>query len=627
MAAFMLRVIFILETKATPAFSTLLGDALSYYTWAEEIANGNILGDKIFYQAPLYPYFLAVLIKTVGSDIFWIRILQAALSAISCVILAISGENLFSKRIGVIAGFFLALYPPAIFFSYMIQKATLSIFFLTLMLLFSSLVIIQKQHIKWWYLLGCSLGGLSLLRENTLIFIPVYLIWFFFHFNKESKINVFMRTFFFTAGIATFLIPVAARNFYVGGDFVLTTSQFGSNLYIGNSEKSDGFYKPLRPSRGNYKFESLDARELAEEASGRTLSPEEISEFWFKKTLDYIKSNPVKWIRLLFKKLWLTVNRIEIMDSESQYAFENWSFVLKILKYFHFGVVFPIAMLGIIISFFEKERIWLLYFLLTSLTLSIALFFIFARYRLPLIPILFLFSAIAVYHLWQLIRQKKYKHLIAPLAIMVLFAIPCNIGHTSTSQMVSHTLFNIGKYIKYHGNIQDAVSYFQDAINYYGDYADAHYELGRISKDQGGLDTAFFHFRKTIDIAPDFADAQNEMGLIFLQQGKFQEATFCLLSAVNNNPDHPAANFNLGTVYYDRRKYPDAIRHFNKTITIDPDNADAHYGLGISYAALGNLEQAVYYLRKAIKIQPDYPQAAYQLNAILKTMESSQTGK
>ena len=37
----------------------MMGDAQSYHAWAQEIAAGNWIGDDVFYQAPLYPYFFA----------------------------------------------------------------------------------------------------------------------------------------------------------------------------------------------------------------------------------------------------------------------------------------------------------------------------------------------------------------------------------------------------------------------------------------------------------------------------------------------------------------------------------------------------------------------------------------
>ena len=72
------------------------------------------------------------------------------------------------------------------------------------------------------------------------------------------------------AGLAVVLLPVAARNYSVGGGLYLTTSQFGSNLYIGNNPTADGTYASIRFGRGAPEFERIDATEVAEEAVGHS---------------------------------------------------------------------------------------------------------------------------------------------------------------------------------------------------------------------------------------------------------------------------------------------------------------------------------------------------------------------
>ena len=59
--------------------------------------------------------------------------------------------------------------------------------------------------------------------------------------------------------------PVALRNGAVGGEYLLTTSQGGSNFYIGNNEHANGMYAPLRFGRGDARFERDDAAAIAEQ--------------------------------------------------------------------------------------------------------------------------------------------------------------------------------------------------------------------------------------------------------------------------------------------------------------------------------------------------------------------------
>src|ERR1051325_11177077 len=71
--ALSVRLIFLTQIKDDPVATVLMVDARTYDRWAQQIAEGNWLGDRIFYQAPLYPYFLAANYKLFGHSLFAVR--------------------------------------------------------------------------------------------------------------------------------------------------------------------------------------------------------------------------------------------------------------------------------------------------------------------------------------------------------------------------------------------------------------------------------------------------------------------------------------------------------------------------------------------------------------------------
>ncbi|MCH9033803.1 MAG: hypothetical protein IID42_04790 [Planctomycetes bacterium] len=50
-------------------WGVLQGDAEAYYEWASRIISGEWLGGEGFYQAPLYPYSLAIIRSVLGDGI------------------------------------------------------------------------------------------------------------------------------------------------------------------------------------------------------------------------------------------------------------------------------------------------------------------------------------------------------------------------------------------------------------------------------------------------------------------------------------------------------------------------------------------------------------------------------
>ena len=82
--ALFLRLIYLWQIAAIPLFENLAGDGRAYDEWAQRIAAGDWLGKEVFYQAPLYPYFLGILQSVLKHDLWSIRLIQITLGAISC---------------------------------------------------------------------------------------------------------------------------------------------------------------------------------------------------------------------------------------------------------------------------------------------------------------------------------------------------------------------------------------------------------------------------------------------------------------------------------------------------------------------------------------------------------------
>src|SRR5690349_22963550 len=125
LAALTVRLVHLFQIRRAPFFALLMGDARSYHTWAQQIAAGDWIGSGIFYQAPLYPYFLGLVYTLSGDTPTMVRLWQAVIGSCACVLLGYAGCRLFSRTAGIAAGLMLAFYAPAIFFDGLIQKSVL----------------------------------------------------------------------------------------------------------------------------------------------------------------------------------------------------------------------------------------------------------------------------------------------------------------------------------------------------------------------------------------------------------------------------------------------------------------------------------------------------------------------
>ena len=568
--ALAIRLVYLYEISDQPIVTILLGDAESYDAWAQEIVLKGWVGDRTFYQAPFYPYFLA-LVYTIGArDFILVRLVQIVIGSASCVLLASAGTRLFNKQTGLVAGCLLALYAPAVFFDLLVQKAVLGMFFMCLLLFLLSRTTGQPGNQRQpgiWVMIGACLACFALVRENALILIPAVGVWMIIIFHSDGWRRILVKGLFLGIGLCLVFLPVTLRNHVVGGEFVLTTSQLGPNFYIGNSRAATGFYEPLVEGHSDWKFERSDAKALAEAALGQELTPNQISDYWLDKAIKDIRDNPLDWFRLMGKKFLMAWNATEISDSESIYAHYRFSGLLHLLgQVFQFGILLPIAILGICLGWPNRRHVWGLVWLWLCFAGSVALFFIFARYRHPMTAIMLLFAAAGLTWTFHLLAGKRFRPLVIGVLTAIPFAVCANWPLVSRAKMEAPTHFNIG------------------------------YELEQRSE----LDAAKQAYLLSVAIDSNTL-AYNNLGMVAMKQGQPEDAIPYFSAAVKTKPDNWNARINLGIALSQMGRKAEAIEQYREVVRNEPDyNPSLYYNIACYYAVAGQLIRGMEWLEKAV---------------------------
>ncbi len=633
--AFFLRIIYLLQIQSIPLFYHLAGDGRTYDEWAQRIAAGDWLGQGVFYQAPLYPYFLAVVQSLFGHNLWLIRLLQILLGSLACAVVFLIGQKLFSRPSGIAAGLLLAGYAPAIFFDALIEKSVLD--FVLLVALLYLLTVPKDAQPRKWLGAGAALGLLGLSRENALILAPVVAFWIVLA-RPEQRLSLRGRWLgLFAGGLLLVLLPVGLRNLAVGGEFQLTTSQFGPNFFIGNNPFADGTYGSVRRVIGEVQLEGPDAKRLAERAVGHGLRPGEISNYWFKQALGYITSEPAQWLKLMGLK-WLRIwNAREIEDSDDFYIYQNFSSLLALLAVVdHFGVLAPLAALGALITWCRWRELWLFYAMILALAASVAIFYVFGRYRFPLVPLLALFAGAGAVRTCSLVRERAWKSLapagtvfIAAAAIvnwpLVDYKGPGAAGYNNLSNAyakqgrldeaiqtalkavevepnygVAH--FNLGNLYVRRGQFDAARRHFEKALEVYPNYAEAHSNYGQLLAERGELDSGIKHFRKAIELNPGLGRAHLNLGVALAKKGDLDQAARALAQAARMAPDSSEATYYLGSLYAAQSRYREAIDAFRQTLLVRPDFIPAHQALAELLNLQGRKEEAMKHYQEAVKL-------------------------
>jgi tetratricopeptide (TPR) repeat protein len=560
-AALALRLVYLFQIHGSEFFRFPVGDGQSYEDWAQAISR-DVVGHEVFYQAPLYPYLLAGLYGVFGHGALVARVAQAVLGAAACALVADAGRRFFSRGVGLGAGLVLAVYGPALFFGGIIQKACLDLF-LTSALLWAVARVAPDvpggAPTRGRLLLaGAVLGALALTRENALALVGVLGAWLAWAVATDPSPNplpasagrglrksaVVVLPFF--CGVLLLLGPVAARNLALGGAPLPTTSQFGVNFYLGNHEGADGLYEPLRPGHGSFAMERADAIELAEQASGRELAPGEVAAYWLGLSRAWIAAHPGEWLRLLGRKWMLLWNDREIPDSDEPLVYEDASPLLRAAStVFSFGTLLPFALVGVVVTRPARRRLLVLYLVLGAFSLSAALFVAFARYRVPLIPVLALFASAGVGELAARVRARRWRALAAPAALVLVGTL---VARRPVETEASPR-------------------------------ATAHHNLAVSLEARGEPARAVAEYRRALLAAPDFVPAHVNLAAALARAGALPEAAAHARAALRLAPDDAAAHTILANALLEQHHLDEAEPHFREALRIDPGLSDARAGL------------------------------------------------
>lgn len=629
--ALALRLWYLYELSDTPLLSVLIGDAREYDAWAQRIVGGEWLGKTVFYQTPLYPYLMATVYAVAGHSAFAIRVVQALLGAVSCGLLAIAGRRFFSPLAGIVAGALLAVYPPAIFFDGLLQKSSLDIVLVALLLV-ALAEFQQKPRWSWLIGAGATLAAFALNRENARVLYPVVVFWLVAGFRDVSVRQRLGWAAVLTASMAMTLLPVALRNLAVGGEFLLSTSQLGPNLYIGNHAGASGSYEPLVPGHGNASFERDDAIRLAEDANGRKLTAGEVSDYWFGKAADFARATPGAWLALFGRKLLMLVNAREVVDTESIGAYAEYSRLLAATRWFHFGIILPLAAAGAWLARRQWRRHVVLYASSSSLGIATALFYVVARYRHPLVPFVLLFAgygvAVAVTRLvgWRKNRVRAEQPVegaasaslartLGPgAAVAVVVAAIANVPMTVVAD---ETFLNVGEALVQAGRTADSLPLLRRAAALAPDDAPTQFNLGVALSRTGDTQGALDQFRKAVQLRPDNAEAQSSLALTMLETGKAQGAVEHFRIAARLNPRDPKTRFNLAGALVRTGRTGDAVSEYEAAVSLRPAYPEAQTNLALALRTSGNDRAALPHLLEASRLQPNSAIIRFNLAEVL----------
>ena len=604
MFALVLRLLYLKQMTATPLFHGLVVDAEKFDGLALKILGGDFTHKEFIYLNPLYPFCLTLIYFIGGHNQFSVLCTQAVIDSLSCILIYYCASTLFNKAVGLIAAITYACYGLAIFYTGTLLAPTLVIF-LSLAFI-ASLLPGEKRKPSAFFISGILLGLVVAARPNVILFLFFLPLWFFTALKSKLGIRSSIRRLsLFLVGFLAVMSLITMRNYSIEKSFSPFSVQGGINFYIGNNPEATGtFMTPHGLSSSPIEQVKTSIR-YAEKELGETLTPSQASRYWLSQGLTFITNNPLHAFSLYMKKCAFLFRKEEL-PLNIDYSLSRTFLPIFRLPFITFGIIAPFALLGIILSLKRKTGLLLVLFFMVSLVLSVTIFFVTARYRMPIVPFLIICSSYALYSLGEMLRAKETKGVTIYGTVLIVSFIGINYDFPFfTRPLPAKHYSNLGMVYSRQGKPDEALAVLKRALSIDPYCFEAHFTLGNVYREQGAFNEAIDCYKKTLQINPDFAEAHNNLGMTYGKKGLLDEAIAEFNRALTINPTLVDAHYNRGTAYGKQGTLEKALSDFKKELVIHPDNANAHFNLGMVYLKKGMQDKAIAEFKRAITIDPD----------------------
>lgn len=578
----LLRLVHWGSMSGQPWFNHLGLDAKYYDEWAQRILKEGLQGKAPFFMGPLYPYLLALIYKVAGRSLDAVRAFQIILSVASIGLLFILARRFAGSTVAMIAACAAAVYGPIIYYSTSILFDAALPIALSLAMLLCLHEAAQKRSLRYAFAAGALLGIHALGRANILLFAPCAFAWLacaWGHPNAPSLRGAkdgLRAAAVLTCGTILFILPATIHN-WRSGDPALLTTNGGLNLYIGNGPMASGGHEnpvlEVRRSDGSVEqivadlHKDVECRTEAEQVVGHPLKYTEVSDFYTQETLRHLRRNPGQFLSMLARKTYLFWSNYEIPQVEHFGYFRRFSPAIAgpVLT---FGIVGPLGLVGMILSRKRASRFLLLYLYIAAFSISVIAFFVLDRYRLPIVPPLLIFAAIAGAELVAAVRARRIAQAAAIAGGTALLAafFTANVYRIDEKRGIAQIVYRLGIVEDARGDYEKAVVHYREALRLKPEYDRAHMNLGADLARLGNREEAMEHFLTAEQLNPKYYRAPYNRGALLDELGRTLDAETAYRRSLELEPRYLLARVALGEMLFVKGEFDSARAEFGQVM-------------------------------------------------------------
>ena len=508
--------------REAPMRTGLISDSLAYDRLARTIAADGLESTAVFHQAPLFPLVLSEIRRTDLSEGVpsGLLTLQAVLTSLALGLLVPLGFLGFgSLRAGVLAGLVGLFHGPFAYHSLKMLPVSLALATQAAALLF--LVLAGSDDRNKPRTAAASVAGLfaglaALARAEIVLFVLIATIWLAMRTRSVRMVAAFV------IGAALLVLPATVHNVRQG-DAVLIASAGGENLFIGNQRGADGGHTPLSPASPDLFSQRLEAKRIAEAASGETLRPSQVSSYWTGRAVSEVATDPVAWLGLLGRKLARVADPGDPADMYSL-ALERSLYLPGLyLLFLPAGFVLAAGGIGIAAALKSRSAAPLLLFVGFHIAVLL-LFFVSTRLRIPLYLGLALFAGYGLHHLAAGWKRKGGRTVVVLAATLIL---GFTLAGFAREQPSDRERVRLAAVLSMAGALDDGLEVLAPALNQDPPNPVVEDQAGWLLQKKGDWSGAETHYRLALEGFPDDprqVQTRSRLARVLEMQGKLREA-------------------------------------------------------------------------------------------------------
>jgi len=604
-------------SRHSPHFERPSTDSEVYVDWARQIQREGWLGEEVFYQAPLYPYGLSLVLPAEGGGLLRVYVLQTLAGMGILLLLFAIGRSAFGRRAGLLAAVMGLAYAPMTFYE---TKILATVMGMALSLVAIWLLLVAERDEKPWFWAGGSVAlGLAVLcRPQLLPVAPLIALGLLLRYRRELR-RALIPSLIVLLVPGLFVGAVAARNLAVSGDLVLISANAGVNLAQGNAEGAHGCMADVPGLSGSIKTQRAEVTEVAERELGRELKPSEVDRYWRGRALRFAREHPGDALVLLARKALLVVSSVEIWGCyllEIDRELTGWLG----LACLPFGPIMALALLGLVALARRRAPAIALTATLIGTVAAMLLFYVTCRYRMMLAPVAIVLAGGGLDLLlrsWG--RWRSWAWMAAGVAALCVVSLPVfqPVPAAIADPCRASYWANLGNAFEELGRMEEAVEAHERALGLDPGEPRFHaYKFYALCETGSGPREALRWARQMSARFPDLALAHALLAEACMRGGMDVEAEGALDRALALDPGDPDVLLRLGILHGRREEHELARRTLWEGLERSPEHPGLQYNYAFACHRLGDLEEARRWARRHLRENPGNPRGERLLEEI-----------